>query len=379
MTLLDLVLLKQAVTDLAADRKLWRRGEVSPEFVLETLQNFENKMHQISIFNRFQYMDDYEEIHDKIEAIRAFVEKRSSIQTICATQRKRVWKKAQITDITTLLTYYNIERIAARIGGGCAKEVYLAITGDNREVVVKFYRSPDGAITRLPSNALSVVSEKHAAAFFHPNIARVLGRITYEDHVGRSLLYGLIQEAFLGMTLEDFFRTPRELTCIRHIMQQIFSALLYVNQQGFFYLDLKTDNVLINSQLTIKLVDFDFCNNNNDLRFQQRQWTYHLAPELKKNRAYDEKVDAWVFGRLLWELITIQSLNTAHYQAIFLRAANNTVTQQQFEQDLFAYDVFSSHDPLVLQAKNLIRTTMVLLPENRPRLEEVKTHPFLQS
>lgn len=74
--------------------------------------------------------------------------------------------------------------------------------------------------------------------------------------------------------------------------------------------DIKPENILINSDFTIKIADFGFiknCNENSILTdYISTRW--YRAPEILVGRKYDQKVDIFAFGCLMAELWLLQPL-----------------------------------------------------------------------
>jgi serine/threonine protein kinase len=71
---------------------------------------------------------------------------------------------------------------------------------------------------------------------------------------------------------------------------------------------LDSQNVLVDEQARLKICDFglsqvkeSFCDVKNANIIGTPQW---CAPELLRNEQYDEKVDVYSYGIMLWELVT---------------------------------------------------------------------------
>lgn len=74
---------------------------------------------------------------------------------------------------------------------------------------------------------------------------------------------------------------------------------------GIVHRDIKSHNILIDHNLEVKVCDFGLARFKADIGKGSMQYAgtpVYMAPELFQKRQYDEKVDVFAFGALLWEL-----------------------------------------------------------------------------
>ena len=93
----------------------------------------------------------------------------------------------------------------------------------------------------------------------------------------------------------------------RKIIQQVISALWYLQQRNIIHRDIKPENILVVDSKTwhIKLCDFGWSTHSiNEHRMTFCGTPDYLAPELIQNVPYDYKVDNWTIGILTYELLT---------------------------------------------------------------------------
>lgn len=91
------------------------------------------------------------------------------------------------------------------------------------------------------------------------------------------------------------------------IIKQILSAMLYLHSNGIVHRDLKSHNILLDENLNVKLCDFGLASPKTDLNSGSVKFSgtpAYMAPEIFQKKNYDEKVDVFAFGTLVWEIMT---------------------------------------------------------------------------
>lgn len=80
----------------------------------------------------------------------------------------------------------------------------------------------------------------------------------------------------------------------------------YMHNLGIVHRDIKSHNILVDDNFTVKVCDFGLAKFTADLNRGSMQYAgtpTYMAPELFQKRAYDQSVDVYAFGCLLWEII----------------------------------------------------------------------------
>jgi len=86
---------------------------------------------------------------------------------------------------------------------------------------------------------------------------------------------------------------------IAYVCKQMLMGLAFLHRQHRLHRDIKSDNVLLDSEGNVKLADFGFAAGLTKERCNRRSVVgtpYWMAPELVRGRAYDDKVDVWSLG-----------------------------------------------------------------------------------
>lgn len=87
----------------------------------------------------------------------------------------------------------------------------------------------------------------------------------------------------------------------------IVSALEHLHGKGVLYRDLKLENLVLDAEGYPKLIDFGL-SKPNATRTSERSSTMcgsaeYMAPEILQHKPYDQRVDLWAFGILLYEML----------------------------------------------------------------------------
>ncbi len=191
------------------------------------------------------------------------------------------------------------------LGAGGIGEVYRARdTRLGRNVAVKLVTDPNDpeAGPRLLAEA------RHASILNHPNICGV-----YEvDEVGG--LPFMVLELVEGPTLHTLMKERRPSTVeVVQWGKAIAAALDHAHQRGIIHRDLKSANVAISADGTLKVLDFGLSRLLQMpaesvqapaaiLRESSVAGTLtHIAPEVLRGEPVDQRIDVWAFGVMLYE------------------------------------------------------------------------------
>ena len=92
------------------------------------------------------------------------------------------------------------------------------------------------------------------------------------------------------------------------IFIQLSLGLNYLHQKKILHRDIKTKNIFIKNNLTVKIGDFGIAKILNSTSSYAHTFIgtpYYISPELCKDQPYNDKSDVWSLGCVLYELCTL--------------------------------------------------------------------------
>ena len=197
----------------------------------------------------------------------------------------------------------NRYQITKLIGKGGMAEVYLAWDNIlNREVAIKILKSDmsddDVALERFNREAGS------ATQLSHPNIVDV-----YDVGEDKDKHY-IVMEYVKGYTLKQLIKKRGAIPYKEAVwmIKQLAGALMEAHRKGIIHRDVKSQNVLIKPDGTIKLSDFGIALANGSMQITSKDSVlgsvHYLAPELTRGKQASMQSDIYSLGIVFYELLT---------------------------------------------------------------------------
>lgn len=109
-------------------------------------------------------------------------------------------------------------------------------------------------------------------------------------------------------TLRKFQHLPEQEIIL--VMRQLLEALQYLHSTKLCHRDLKPDNIMYDREnKLIYIIDFGICKRFYERGKRKDMWTptgtlAYKAPEMLEGGGYNESVDLWAVGVVMFELIT---------------------------------------------------------------------------
>lgn len=197
-------------------------------------------------------------------------------------------------------------------------------TYDNQDVAVKLLDwGEDGIATTGDTATLRASFQQEVAVWQkldHPNVTKFVGASmgtsnlkvplnNSSSNVQPSRACCVVVEYIPGGTLKQFLiRNRRRKLAFKVVIELALGlarGMSYLHSKKIVHRDVKTENMLLDTQRTVKIADFGVARveaqNPKDMTGATGTIGY-MAPEVLDGKPYDHKCDVYSFGICLWEI-----------------------------------------------------------------------------
>ena len=249
--------------------------------------------------------------------------------------------------------------IIKQLGKGGFGEVYLVSNKkDNKKYAVKkivINNLAEDKIKGIENEAiiLSSISSEHIVKY-------------YDSFMDSHCFYILME--YCENDLKKFINEHKgkneflDENIIYNIVLEICLGIKEIHKHNLIHRDLKPENIFINKDNKIKIGDFGISkqlNINQKYAFSAIGTNYYMAPEIIKGEKYNNKIDIWALGCIIYELFTF---NICFESESLLGLVNAILEKNHGKIDLKKYN---------LKWQNLIDLLLKKDYKERPNIDEV--------
>jgi serine/threonine kinase 4 len=174
-------------------------------------------------------------------------------------------------------------------------------------------------------------------------------------------------------SLDRMLRLELKEPAISFIIGQVLQGLAYLHGLNRVHRDIKTSNILVNSQGQVKIADLGLCEDikNGPINGKMSGSKYWLAPEVIARQPYSTPVDIWNLGLLCCAMVTKTAPNgTMHpIKAMYFTAV----------QGISISDILPRSQDWSDHFRDFLSQCCKMDPSLRPTATTLLQHPFLKS
>lgn len=226
---------------------------------------------------------------------------------------KRAWPREpdMSDDIVTFLRQrdYRLEKELGQ--GACGKTVLLYDDLiDEWFVCKKFAPTVEASRQQLFASFMREVKLMHALN--HENVVRVFNYYLYPEQLAGFILMEYVE----GLDIQDFLADSPEMA--NELFTQAIAGFRHLEARGVLHRDIRPQNVLVRSDGTLKIIDFGFGKQVEDLGDFDKSVSLNwwCDPPSEFPETYDFKTEVYFLGKLFERIIQENGIDHFKYMAV---------------------------------------------------------------
>ena len=275
--------------------------------------------------------------------------------------------------------YDRVDGYHSNLGKGAGGEVVKAVSKSNkREYAIKIILLTDKRFAKIVENERLLLQDLD-----HPNCIRLYE--VYRETLEITRLWFVMELCTGGHLGQHIARKPkgylREDTA-RNFSIQLLGAINHLHSRRIVHRDVKLANILLenaDADAPLKLIDFGNSTRfkNNELMTRVAGTTYTSAPEVFAKKGYDEKIDVWSLGVMVY----IMLCGRRPFERIDI-PGNPTASEASLISNIVMGRYHFNFDPFNEVTDDGIHFICCCLeprPRYRPTAEQLLQHRWLQT
>ena len=265
-----------------------------------------------------------------------------------------------------LISLQNFE-ILKLIGKGSFAKVYLVRNKHNQKLYSM--KKLDKPFIKRNQQEQHIINERMLLSKVnYPFLVKLYCAFQDQEHL--YFVMEFIQGGELFFHLHREIRFDDEKT--RFYIAELILALNFLHKNKIIYRDIKPENILLDIDGHIKLTDFGLsriCSGSNDKAFTICGTPYYIAPEILERKGYNDTVDWWSLGCLMYEMLNGKPL---------FNFGGGKIDINEYKKKIDLPNSFSE------EAKDLISKLLILDPKKRlgsgsKGFQNLKNHKYFEN
>jgi serine/threonine protein kinase len=202
----------------------------------------------------------------------------------------------------------------------------------------------------------------------HPYSVKLVNH--FEDNEKLYLIMELAPNGNLYNLIQNNIKEKvKNMALIKKLIVQSIEIIKYLHSKNIVYRDIKPENLLLDNDYNIKLCDYGWATYFTPGKFLTVYCgtPEYVSPEVIKKYPYNEKVDIWGLGVLIFELV----FGYAPFSSTFNEERFNNIKAGKIN---WPKDLGDEYKDL----KDLIEKILRVDPKERISLDEIENHPWLR-